>query len=69
MSQSVECILVLTYHIPLLTVIHRLVSELLDGDKNAYSITDLLDAHLLENFLVALDKVIAVEIICCAASV
>jgi hypothetical protein len=54
---------VFAYHILLFTVGHRLISELLYSHKNPYSITDFLNAHFLENLLVAFDKVVAVEVV------
>jgi hypothetical protein len=62
-SKWEKVILTLTYHIPLLTVIQRLAPELLDSNENADSIADLFDPHFLQDFLVAFNEVIAIEII------
>lgn len=53
------------YHILLFTIRHRLVPELFDGNENPHTIADFLYPHLLEDFLVTFDEVIAIEIIRC----
>ena len=52
------------YHILLFTIRHRLVPELFDGNENPHTIADFLDSHLLEDFLITFNEVVAVEIIC-----
>lgn len=52
------------YHILLLTIRYRLVSELFDGNENPHTIADFLDPHLLKDFLITFNEVIAIEIIC-----
>lgn len=61
--QSLGCGGHATNHIPLFTVDYRFVSELLDRDEDAHTITDLLDPHLLENLLITLDEVVAIEVV------
>lgn len=52
-----------SYHILLLSVGDGLVSQLLDGNKDPHTIADFFDPHLLEDFLVTIDEIVAIEII------
>lgn len=52
-----------THNILFLPIRDSLISQLFDGHKDADSIPDLLDAHFLEDLLVAFEEIIAVEVI------
>lgn len=52
-----------SHHILLLSVGDGLVPQLLDGNKDPHTIANFLDPHLLENLLVTVDEVVAIEIV------
>lgn len=52
-----------TYPIPLLLVCVGLCPELLDAEEQTHTIANLLDAHLLEDLLVHLEQVLAVDVV------
>lgn len=52
------------YPVLLFATRNRLASKLLHCDGNADSITDFLDSHLLQDLLVTIKQVIAIEVVC-----
>lgn len=52
-----------THSIPLLLAGDGLCPELLNAEEQAYSVADLLDAHLLEDILVHLKEVLAIDVV------
>jgi len=59
-SSLLKCQINCPYPIPLL---HGLVAKLFDCHKYPHSVSNFLDPHIPENILVALEKVITVEIV------
>lgn len=48
---------------PLFMIPNRSRAKLFDGDKNADSITNLLDPHFLQNDLITFDEITSVDVI------
>jgi hypothetical protein len=42
----------------------RLVPQLLDGNKYSYSVTNLLDSHLLQDLLVTFKEICPIKVVC-----